>query len=146
MSDMIRHESFEETGSGPVFQPDTVLPTQFFTALRQRFTEGEKRLMAAVLTDAVEIYMKQAFATESRARQLFLDAETWIFRDEPGPWFFSFNNICDMLGLDPDYIRCGLVEWRQKRVPTIRPSKAFRRAPRTSHRAAPHGELKKAVG
>jgi hypothetical protein len=142
----IRHDSLEETAL-PVFQPDTLLPSQFFTSLRQKvFVEGEKRLMAAVLADAVEVYMKQAFNTDPRARQLFLDAETWIFSDEPGPWFFSFNNISDMLGLEPEYIRRGLLEWRCKRVPTIRPSDAFRRAPSAARSSSTRQELKKAVG
>lgn len=142
----IRQEQPEETG-GPVFQPDTLLPTQFFTSLRQRvFVEGEKRLMAAVLADAVEIYMKQAFKNDPRARQLFLDAEAWIFSDEPTQWLFSFNNISDVLGLEPEYIRRGLLEWRRERVPTFRATEAFRRAPRASRSARPHLELKKAAG
>jgi hypothetical protein len=142
----IRRESLEEV-AGPIFQPDTLLPSQFFTSLRQKvFVEGEKRLMAAVLADAVEVYMKQAFNTDPRAHQLFLDAEAWIFSDEPGPWFFSFNNISDMLGLEPEYIRRGLLEWRSKRVPTIRPSDAFRRAPSAARSSLPRQELKKAVG
>ena len=83
MSD-IRQEPIEE-GSGPVFQPDTLLPTQFFAKLRQKaFVEGEKRLMAAVLSDAVDSYMKLAFATEPRSRQVYLDSESWIFQNESG--------------------------------------------------------------
>ncbi len=139
----IRQEPLEEIAV-PVLQPDTLLPSQFFTSLRQKvFVEGEKRLMAAVLADAVEVYMKQAFNPDARAQQLFRDAEAWIFSDEPGPWFFSFNNISDMLGLEPEYIRRGLLEWRRKRVPTIRPSEAFRRGPRTERSAAPRQQLKK---
>src|SRR5882724_4545359 len=104
-------------GAGPVFQPDTVLPSQFFGALREKgYVEGEKRLMAAILADAVECYMKQAFTTEGRGRQLFLDAETWIFTEDHGPWFFSYVNICDVLALEPDYIRQGLVRWRRNRT------------------------------
>jgi hypothetical protein len=142
----IRQEPLEEI-TGPVVQPDTLLPSQFFTSLRHKvFVEGEKRLMAAVLADAVEVYMKQAFNTDPRAHQLFLDAEAWIFTDEPGPWFFSFNNISDLLGLEPEYIRRGLLEWRGRRVSTISPSDAFRRAPRAARSIAPRQELKKAVG
>ena len=142
----VRSEALEETG-GPVIQPDTLLPSQFFTGLRQKgFVEGEKRLMAAVLADAVEVYMKQASNTEPRGHQLFLDAEAWISEDKPGPWFFSFSNICDLLGLEPEYIRRGLLEWRRNRGPTIRPSEAFRRGPRASRSAAPRRLLKKAVG
>ena len=141
----IRQDAIEES-AGPVFQPDTVLPSQFFAILREKgFIEGEKRLMAAVLADAVDVYMKQAFTADSKARNLFLDAEAWLFADEPGPWFFSFHILCDMLGLAPEYIRRGLREWHLKRQPSIRPSEAFRRGPRTS-RGNRHDELEKAAG
>jgi hypothetical protein len=138
----------EELG-GPVIQPDTVLPSQFFAVVRQKgFVEGEKRLMAAVLADAVDVYQKMAFNTESRGRQLYVDAEEWLFGASTGRSFFSFENICDVLSLEPEYIRRGLVEWKRSRVATFRPKDAFRREPQAhrpadSRRAEP---LKKAVG
>jgi hypothetical protein len=117
----VRQDSSEESVGG-LFQPDMVLASQFFGALRQGgFIEGEKRLMAAVLADAVDCYIKHAFNTERRAQHMFLEAEAWISADGPMPWFFSFNNICDMLGLEPEYIRRGLLEWRRnRRPPSIR--------------------------
>lgn len=123
--------------NGPaMFLPDTVLPSQFFGALREKgYVEGEKRLMAAVLSDAVECYMKQAFALEHRGRQLFADAEEWIFDDSPS-WFFSFTNICVILGLDPDYVREGLLRWRRSRL---------RAAGRRLPAAEEETELRKAV-
>ncbi len=133
--------------SGSVIQPDTVLPDQFFASLREKgFVEGEKRLMAAVLADAVDCYMKQAFSSDPRGQQLFRDAEAWLFPEEPSRWFFSFVNICDVLGLEPDYLQHGLREWRQRRVPTLQPLEAFQRRPRSSRPAAPQRELEKAVG
>ena len=60
---------------GAIFQPDTVLPSQFYAALREKgFVEGEKRLMAAVLADAVETYMKQHGSADHRGMMLFRDA------------------------------------------------------------------------
>jgi hypothetical protein len=141
----IRREAAED--SGAVFQPDTVLPSQFFAALREKgFVEGEKRLMAAVLADAVDVFMKHAHSTDARSRQMFADAEAWLFQEDPGRWFFSFSNICDVLGLNPEYVRRGLTEWRQRREPTLRPTDAFRRGPRSSRQAPSQRELRKAVG
>lgn len=141
----MRREASEDTG-GPIFQPDTVLPSQFFNTLREKgFVEGEKRLMAAILADAVDVYMKQANSLETRGRNLFHDAEAWIFEEEPGRWLFSFNNICDVLGLEPEYIRRGLAEWRRRRAATIHPAQAFRRGPRTS-RGGEGRQLDKAAG
>jgi hypothetical protein len=92
--------------------PDAVLPTQFFQSLRSkgRF-DGERRLMIAVLEDAVNCFMKQLHATDPKARQVFLDAEEWIVTEDPA-WFFSFDNVCHTLDLDPEYVREGLLKWR----------------------------------
>ena len=93
-------------------QPDTILPTQFFQSLRTKCQfNGERRLMIAVLEDAVNCFMKQLHATEPNARQLFLEAQEWITADDR-TWFFAFENVCDTLDLNPDYVREGLFKWR----------------------------------
>src|SRR5438093_2241292 len=85
---------------GEIFQPDTLLPSQFFDRVRRRTEhDGERRLMIAVLEDAVDVYRKQAGSRDARAQQLFRDAEEWI-EDGDRSWLFSFQNICDVLGLD----------------------------------------------
>ena len=47
-------------------------------ALAGREYDGERRLMIAVLEDAVDVYRKQAGARDARRQQLFEDAEEWI--------------------------------------------------------------------
>ena len=96
---------------GPL-APDTMLPTQFFGALRKKsLIDGEQRLMVAVLEDAVRCFQKQVNAVDPKARQLYLDAEEWITSTDH-TWFFSFVNVCHTLGLDPDWMRGGLLAWR----------------------------------
>ena len=96
--------------------PDTLLPAQFFGAMRQTAQlDGERRLMIAVLEDAVNVYLKQVLATDPKARQLFVDAEEWIMADDP-TWFFSFTNVCNTLDLDADYIRTGLRRWKERKL------------------------------
>ena len=97
-----------------LFQPDTLLPSQFFDRIRRRSEhDGERRLMIAVLEDAVDVYRKQMGAREARGQQLFCEAEQWI-EDPDRTWLFSFQNICDVLGLDPDYLRRGLHAWKER--------------------------------
>jgi len=99
-----------------LFQPDTLLPSQFFDRIRRRSEhDGERRLMIAVLEDAVDVYRKQAGNREARAQQLFLEAEQWI-EDPDRTWLFSFQNICDVLGLDASYLRRGLHAWKARAV------------------------------
>src|SRR5213594_4039981 len=97
-----------------LFQPDTLLPSQYFDRVRQRRQyDGERRLMIAVLEDAVDVYRKQAGAHDPRGQQLFLEAEEW-FDDTGRAWLYSFENICDVLDLDPDYLRRGLHAWKAR--------------------------------
>ena len=99
---------------GAIFQPDTLLPSQFFDRVRRRTEhDAERRLMIAVLEDAVDVYRKQAGARDARGQELFGEAETWI-EDLDRTWLFSFQNICDVLDLDADYLRRGLRAWKQR--------------------------------
>jgi len=103
-----------------LFEPDTLLPAQFFAAFtREGGMVRERRLMLAVLQDAVECYQKYALARDPRGRLLFDDSAEWIDADER-EWSFSYVNICEVLGLNPEYIRRGLSRWRQKRTPIKR--------------------------
>jgi hypothetical protein len=97
-----------------LFQPDTLLPSQYFDRIRRRASsDGERRLMVAVLEDAVDVYRKQAGARDRKRRQLFEDAEEWIESDDQS-WIFSYQNICDVLGIDAGYLRKGLRVWKQR--------------------------------
>lgn len=97
-----------------LFQPDTLLPSQYFDRIRRRSQHAaERRLMLAVLEDAVDVYRKQAAAQQPRGKELFRDAEEWIENTDPS-WLFSFQNICDVLDIDADYLRRGLHVWKQR--------------------------------
>ncbi|MCC6764249.1 MAG: hypothetical protein IT293_06270 [Deltaproteobacteria bacterium] len=97
---------------GGFLQPNAILPVQFFQTLRSKGqSDGERRLMLAVLEDAVNCFMKQIHATDPKARRLFEDAEGWIAAEDR-TWFFSFDNVCEALGLNPEYLRAGIFRWR----------------------------------
>jgi hypothetical protein len=111
---MKERENAVDERLGGLFQPDTLLPSQFFDRVRRRSEhDAERRLMIAVLEDAVDVYRKQAGATEQRGQQLFREAEEWI-EDDDRTWLFSFQNICDVLDLDAGYLRRGLHVWKDK--------------------------------
>lgn len=97
-----------------LIQPDTLLPSQYFDRIRGRARyDGERRLMIAILEDAIDVYRKQADAREVRGQQLFREAEEWI-EDPDRTWLFSFENICDVLDLDAAYLRRGLHAWKER--------------------------------
>lgn len=71
---------------------------------------GERRLRLAVLADAVACLQRNASAKSRRRRRLFLEAETWIMESDYGS-AFSFESVCEALGLDPEYLRDGVRQW-----------------------------------
>jgi len=77
---------------------------------------SERRLIIAVLEDAVHCFRKYAFATDPQGRRLFQEADEWIRNDgRESP--FSFENVCDALDLNPAYLRSGLEHWRRRSRP-----------------------------
>lgn len=95
-----------------LLQPDSLLPAQYFAALRRRLEhEPERCLVVALLQDAVECFQKHLFARDRKKRQLFRDAEEWISSTDR-TWPFSFENVCEQLELNPEYIRKGLFAWK----------------------------------
>lgn len=103
-----------EERAASLFVPDTMLPSQYFDRVARRAEyDGERRLMIAVLEDAVDVYRKLAGARDARRQQLFRDAEEWI-ESEDRTWIFSFQNICDVLGIESAYLRRGLHAIKQQ--------------------------------
>jgi hypothetical protein len=80
--------------------------------LKKNIREGEEGLMLAVLTDAIEYFQRYVLAKDERGKKLFQEAEEW-FLEEESDWFFSFQNICEVLRLHPDYIRQGILRWKE---------------------------------
>lgn len=134
----LTEERDDPTPSG--FAPDTMLASQFFDRLRACERHGEWRLMVAILEDAVNVYLKQAAAPHPHQQRLFEEAEEWIEQSDR-QYVFSFESICDMLGIDPSYLRGGLHRWKdrargrtaetdrhEEREPAGADSEGFRRA------------------
>jgi hypothetical protein len=107
-----RQHDHDEREPGP-FAPDSFLPSQYFDRLRHGERSGEWRLLVAILEDAVNVYRKQVGARDPRGRQLFQEAEEWI-EDPDRTWIFSFENICDLIGLEADWLRRGLRAWKEE--------------------------------
>jgi hypothetical protein len=93
-----------------ILEPDIFLPSQFYgSGGLSRKLEGEKRLMIAILKDAVECLEKYRAARTGIGRVQYQNAIEWI-EDTGTEWLFSFTNICDLLGFDPHYLRATLLK------------------------------------
>ena len=67
-------------------------------------TRAVKRLMSAVLSDAVRRFQAYAHAQDPAGRLRFAEAQTWIL-DRKAEGHFAFVTICEALGIDPDRMR-----------------------------------------
>ena len=102
----------QNLGSGQLFEPDVLLPSQFFSHLQGKLPqEPEYRLVVALLQDAIDCFHKHAVPRDAKARELFDETAEWITSDDR-QWPFSFLNVCDLLRLNPHYVRGGLDRWR----------------------------------
>jgi hypothetical protein len=115
---------------GSLFQPD-VLAEDEYAKTRERIQhfKPEEQLMLAVLEDAIFCFQKYLFAHDRKGRALFQEAEEWILENQ-SEWFFSFNNICEVLGIHPGYLRQGLLRWKKQQLESRRRGKKKRTAPR----------------
>jgi hypothetical protein len=77
---------------------DSMVPVQFYGG---RATTPERRLMAAVLEDALGIALGPAQRNSPSVRA---STEEWLFSDDEA-WPFSFVNVCHALGIDPVWLR-----------------------------------------
>jgi hypothetical protein len=103
-----------------ILEPDIFLPAQFYgTGGLSRQLDGERRLMIAILKDAVECLDKYRDARSGPARGQYQNALTWV-QNKDTQWLFSFTNICDLLGFDPDYLREMLLKREGKYTKPVR--------------------------
>jgi|SRR5271156_1689046 len=99
-------------GLDEIFAHHVILPSQFYK--RQNRTDAMipvRRLMLAVLTDALDCLSGRAIdARGSAKRQEARRAAEWVALDSD-KYLFSFNSVCETLGIDPDALREALRSW-----------------------------------
>ena len=90
---------------------DVILPVQFFQKSSLTDLIGEKRLILAVLEEALHTFLRYCSTSgRKQERRLFEEAKEWLWDDDE-TYPFSFWNICKELKLDHSHIRGGLQKW-----------------------------------
>lgn len=96
----------QKLGADAAVYPDIVLPAQQTTRIRQ--LTPERRLMIAVLDDAIHSVVKYRFAKDGLGRRLFALETEWLLSEDTR-WPYSFECICDVLDLDAGAVRTELL-------------------------------------
>ena len=103
------------------FEVDILAGEDFARIHRSRPFSPERELMAAVLEEALADYQRCWKARDKKGMERFADAQAWILESD-SEWIFSFVNCCEALGIEPDYLRQGLLGSKHKK--RTRPSSA----------------------
>jgi hypothetical protein len=101
--------------AGDELGADALMPVQFYST-RGASVSGEPvlRLMHTVLVDALRCFQSNFEPCPPPGQQEFREAQFWIFQDKrSGP--FSFEDVCDVLGVDPGRLRDLIVRWENDR-------------------------------
>jgi hypothetical protein len=94
-------------------EPDVLMMHEYLHVFQYRpALTPERRLLAAILRDAIDCYMRYCFAKSRREKKMQQETEEWFFGDGEG--VFSFENVCEILKLSPGYIRRGLLSYKQR--------------------------------
>lgn len=102
----------KEERSAAQSESDILVPSQFFDRPQaEGSAQPEKRLMLAVMEDAIATFQKSVLGANRRQRRLLRETEQWIQSDDTS-WPFSFDNICAALSIESGYLRGGLLNWK----------------------------------
>ncbi len=87
------------------------------------YAKGPVRsLMSALLFDGVQACLHYVMHDSKAERDKSQEAYQWVMR-KGNEYIFSFDNVCEALGLDPEYVRLGVInscsayqgEWKRAR-------------------------------
>ena len=106
-------ERLEET-LGSSWESGDLLPVQFCDLFsRRNEIDGERRLLVAVLDDAVQCYLKNMTARNRHHRLIFNETRYWLISNSR-KGLFAYENLCEALGIEPKALRAALE--RRRRV------------------------------
>ena len=85
----------------------------------------ERTLLSALLFDGVQAYIKFYTSPTGKGIYRYLEAVQWVNKRD-SEYVFSFDQVCEALGVNPNYLRLGLSNVCSSK--TERPRKRARRS------------------
>lgn len=89
-------------GLTTLLQTEVILPAQFWNHLLP--DSPERRLLLAILEDALLTLLQHRRRDNAESRRLVIETEKWIASNRRTS-AFDFVGLCDVLGVDPTYLR-----------------------------------------
>src|SRR5260370_42644096 len=120
---------WENTAIGNLFVPDVLTPEQFYDSRRDDSAiRPVKKLMMAILEDALRCFQNNADAKGGPRKRLFSEAEHRLC-GEGGEGPFSFETVGETLGIEPQFLRNGLRDWRSQPLAGVSTRRLARGSP-----------------
>lgn len=119
------------------FGPDAIVPSQYYDARHPGVcSDGEHRLMLAVLKTAISDYLCATGPQNRQGRRRSDEVDAWIGNQCPASGVFAFEEVCESLGIDPDRLRKWLWSLKGRAVvPRMRSQLVLLPANRPTHAA-----------
>lgn len=133
-SEHLAYASAKTNDSMPPWSEEVLTPEQFFPSVMDSAAtwSGERKLLLAVLQDAVATFFHYQHDPSTRGRRLFREIHEWFWSTDR-QWLCAFESICDQLHLDADYIRRGLKQYYDPVAFSATPPPVQRRRTRRAH-------------
>lgn len=99
-----------------VLEKDILLPDYLLKVKGREARGGTRQLMAAILSDGVEAYVRKVGDIKNCSLETELascEIRDWVEIKDLS-YVFSFDNVCDSLGINPDYLRHGIKKYINK--------------------------------
>jgi hypothetical protein len=98
---------------GSLFQPDSLLLEQYLDTTRRKIVlEPEKRLMLAILKDAVGTFQADLFAANAKSSRRFEQARDWITETDAIGFFHLQTSVNIWVSIPRTSVTVYCVGWR----------------------------------
>jgi PAS domain-containing protein len=103
-----------EREDDPMLEPGAIkIEVSLLPATDERPRTPEERLMVALLEEALASYERGLNSTDPMVRQASREVDDWV-RSHDSEYLFSFESVCEILGLDAECLRAGFSALRRE--------------------------------
>lgn len=103
-----------ESALAPLINVTEPTPEQWADEHRSKELPPDKKLLWAILDDAIRCYVEHGRGNKHRKKALFREAAYWLFTIRPS--YVTFKSVCADLDINPDYLRKRLIAVRRSGI------------------------------
>ena len=96
------------SGSSQGFNAGVVFVDELLSGSKGYANGPVRSLMSALLFDGIQSFLNYALSAPKLRKTRSIEAYNWVMK-RGSDYIFAFDSVCEALGLDPDYLRLGLL-------------------------------------